>query len=171
MTLKQPQWPRRWPTALVVGLATLGPLGRIPWAPGTWGTLAGVAFFAGVLTSLPTAALIAVALLLSWAAVGICGEAELRLGRNDPGCVILDEFAVMPLCFLGWPELAAIVPSPWVVFALGFALFRLLDIRKPFGIRAVQVLPGGWGVVADDFAAALGTCLLLHIGIRFYSVL
>lgn len=171
MSWRQPEWPRRWPGAVVVGLATLGPVGRARVGPGTWGSLAGVAFFVVLLTRLPAPALIAVALLLSWFAVGICGEAERRLERRDPGCVILDEFAVIPLCFLGWQELAAIVPSPWVIFVAGFALFRLLDIRKPFGIRALQELPGGWGVVADDFAAALGTCLLLHLMIRFYAVM
>jgi len=166
----QPEWPRRWPSALVVGLATLGPVGRIPFAPGTWGTVAGVGFVVLALTRLPSAALLAVGLLLSWLAVGICGEAERRLGRRDPGCIILDEFAVMPLCFLGWPQLAAVVPA-WVVFTLGFALFRVLDIKKPLGINALQALPGGWGVVADDFAAALGTCALLHIGIGFYALM
>ncbi len=171
MNWAQPEWTRRWPSALVVGLATLGPIGRISFAPGTWGTLAGVIFFVVALTRLPALALLAAGLLLAWLAVGICGEAERRLGRRDPGCVILDEFAVMPLCFLGWPDLAARVPSQWIVFALGFALFRILDIAKPFGIHALQSLPGGWGVVADDFAAALGTCVLLQIGIRFYAVL
>ena len=94
--------------------------------------------------------LIGVALLLSWFAVGICGEAERRLGKRDPGCVVFDEFAVIPLCFLGWQELAAIVPSPWAIFAAGFALFRLLDIRKPFGISALQELPGN--VAPDAFS-------------------
>ena len=84
--------------------------------------------------------------------------------------MILDEFSVVPLCFLGWPQLAAVVPT-WVVFALGFAVFRLLDITKPFGISALQELPGGWGVMADDFVAALATCALLHIGIGFYAVM
>jgi len=165
----QPEWPRRWPSALVVGLALLGPIGRVPRAPGTWGTLAGLLFFVAALTRLPSVALLAVGLLLSWFAVGICGEAERRLGRRDPGCIILDEFVVMPLCFLGWPQLAAVVPA-WLVFALGFAIFRVFDVTKPLGIHSLQDLPGGGGVVADDFAAALGTCLTLHIGIGIYAL-
>lgn len=169
MNWPQPQWARRWSDGWVVGLATLGPLGRIPFGPGTWGSAAGVLFVVAALGRLPSLALLPAGLLLSWAAVAICDEAERRLATRDPGCVILDEFAVMPLCFLGWPKLAAIVPE-WTVFALGFAVFRVLDIAKPFGIRGLQHLPGGWGVVADDFAAALGTCALLHIGIGFYSV-
>lgn len=170
MNLSHPEWPRRWPAAVVVSFATLGPVGRLPFAPGTWGTLVGVAFVAIALSRLPSVALLLVGLLLSWFAVGICDEAERRLGAKDPGCIILDEFSVMPLCFLGWPQLAAVVPA-WAVFALGFVVFRLLDITKPLGIRMLQALPGGWGVVADDFAAALGTCALLHIGIGFYALL
>ncbi len=169
MNWSQPEWPRRWPSALVVGLALLGPIGRVPRAPGTWGTLAGLLFFVAALTRLPSVALLAVGLLLSWFAVGICGEAERRLGRRDPGCIILDEFVVMPLCFLGWPQLAAVVPA-WLVFALGFAIFRVFDVTKPLGIHSLQDLPGGWGVVADDFAAALVTCLTLHIGIGIYAL-
>jgi phosphatidylglycerophosphatase A len=46
----------------------------------------------------------------------------------------------------------------------GFLLFRLFDITKPFGIGRLQSLPAGWGVVADDLAAALATCATLHIG-------
>ena len=84
--------------------------------------------------------------------------------------MILDEFVVVPLCFLGWPALAAVVPA-WVVFVLGFALFRLFDITKPFGIYSLQDLPGGWGVVVDDVAAALAACVVLHLGIRLYSIL
>jgi len=93
--------------------------------------------------------------------IGICGEAEFRLGRRDPGEVILDEFIVMPLCFLGWPVLAVSLPN-WIIFLAGFALFRLFDIIKPFGIKRLQTLPGGWGVVMDDVAAALAACATLH---------
>ena len=94
-------------------------------------------------------------------AVAMCGEAEFRLGRRDPGEVILDEFAAMPLCFLGWPVLARLWPA-WAVFIAGFLLFRLFDIAKPLGIRKLQDLPGGWGIVVDDVAAALAVCAVLH---------
>ena len=52
---------------------------------------------------------------------------------------------------------------PWAIFLTGFALFRLFDIVKPFGIRRLQNLPDGWGVVADDVAAALATAATLHV--------
>jgi phosphatidylglycerophosphatase A len=122
------------------------------------------------MTRLPAPLLAAAALLLAAGAVAVCGEAERRLGLRDPGCIVLDEFVAMPLCFLGWQKLAAIVPVYWV-WILGLFLFRLLDIFKPLGIRWLQELPGGWGVVVDDLAAAMGACLLLHVGIGVYSLL
>ena len=151
MGLAHPNWPRALPTWLVVGAATLGPIGRLLPAPGTWGSLVGVG----------AVVLLAAGAVGGWWAVGICGEAEVRLGKQDPGEVILDEFVAMPWCFLGWPALVGVWPA-WVVLALGFGFFRFLDILKPLGIARLQGLPAGWGVVVDDVAAALATCAALH---------
>jgi phosphatidylglycerophosphatase A len=74
----------------------------------------------------------------------------------------------IPLCFLGWPALVAVVPV-WVALLAGFALFRLFDIAKPLGIARLQRLPGGWGVVVDDLAAALAACATLHLGVWLWS--
>jgi len=166
MKLEQPIWPRFLPSSLVMALATLGPLGRKRRAPGTWGSAAGCSispcffwsFGAWPWSGLWTALFSLPGLYL---AVAICGEAEFRLGRHDPGEVILDEFTAMPLCFLGWPAVAQVWP-PWAVFIGGFLLFRLFDIAKPFGIRKLQDLPAGWGIVVDDVAAALAACAVLH---------
>lgn len=161
MTLSHPVWSRFLPVGLVLGLATLGPLGRRCRAPGTWGSVAGLLYFTVFYYQLSVWAALLCSLPLLYLAVGICGEAQFRLGQRDPGMVILDEFVAMPLCFLGWPALLAVAP-PWAIFLTGFALFRLFDIVKPFGIGALQRLPAGWGVVADDVAAALATCATLH---------
>jgi phosphatidylglycerophosphatase A len=163
MRLVQPNWPRFLPSTLVLGVARLGPLGRWP-APGTWGSLAGLLYFAVFfvdrLSLLPAILLGALGL---YVAVGFCGEAEFRLGRKDPGEVILDEFMAMPLCFIGWPALFDGAPR-WAVFLAGFALFRLFDITKPSVIDKLQDLPAGWGIVIDDVAAALAACATLHAG-------
>jgi phosphatidylglycerophosphatase A len=164
MRLEQPNWPRFLPSTLVLGLATLGPVGRRLPAPGTWGSLAGLLYFAVFfvdrLSLVPAILLGAFGLYF---AVGICGEAEFRLGRKDPGEVILDEFTAMPLCFLGWPALLDVAPQ-WAVLLAGFALFRLFDITKPLVIDKLQDLPAGWGIVLDDVAAALAACATLHAG-------
>lgn len=164
MALKQPVWPRFLPTSTVLACATLGPVGTKLPAPGTWGSVAGLmyftVFFAGSYGVLGTLILSAIG---TYVAVAICGEAEFRMGRRDPGEVILDEFVAIPLCFLGWPHLVDPLPN-WAVFLTGFALFRLFDIWKPLWIGRLQKLPGGWGVVADDLAAALVACAVMHLG-------
>lgn len=160
----QPVWPRLLPTAWVVNLAMLGPVGRVKRGPGTAGSAVGLLYFTVFFAWLPAWGILLASLPMLYLAVAICGEAEFRLGQRDPGGVVLDEFVVMPLCFLGWRALpgAWIEQGGWIVFLAGFALFRLFDIAKPLGISRLQNLPGGWGVVADDFAAALAACATLH---------
>lgn len=164
MKLEQPAWPRLVPTATVVALATLGPLGRKLPAPGTWGSVAGLLYFTVFFQRLSFGGNLVASAVGLYIAVAFCGEAELRLRKKDPGAVILDEFVAIPLCFLGWRELIGPLPA-WAVLLAGFALFRFYDILKPLGIRRLQKLPGGWGVAIDDTAAALATCVTLHLGV------
>ena len=170
MRLQQPSWPRFLPTWCVVNLATLGAVGRVLPAPGTWGSLLGGAYAAGLVLGLKLGVIeiLVVSLVASYLAVAICGEAELRLGRSDPGEIILDEFVAMPFCFLGWSHLTA-GTSNLVVLLIGFSLFRFFDIVKPMGISRLLRCPAGWGVVVDDVAAALATCGALHIGHVLWS--
>ncbi len=164
MKLEQPSWSRHLPTEAVLAVSTLGPVGLRMKAPGTWGSAAGLVFFIvcfyplGILENLFASAVIA------YVAVGFCGEAEIRMGRHDPGEVILDEFVAMPLCFAGWQMIIGPGVLPFLGLLLaGFALFRLFDITKPLVIDKLQALPAGWGIVVDDTAAALATCATLHV--------
>lgn len=164
--MKQPIWPRFLPTAWVVACATLGPIGRIRKAPGTWGSVAGLMYFTVVFAGLGESRfgdvwLVLFSLAGAYFSMAICGEAEFRLGERDPGKVVLDEFVAMPLCFVGWTRWTDVAPN-WAIFLTGFALFRLFDITKPFGISKLQDLPGGWGVTIDDTAAALAACATMH---------
>ncbi len=100
MRLEQPIWPRFLTTRTVLRLATLGPVGRRLPAPGTWGSAAGLVYF--MVFYLGRLGLVGTLLLAAagaYLAVAICGEAEFRLARKDPGEVILDEVVAMPLCF------------------------------------------------------------------------
>ena len=124
--------------------------------------MAGLLYFTVFFYPLGIAGTVFFSAVGAYIAVALCGEAEFRLGRKDPGEVILDEFVAMPLCFLGWHALRGPVPDA-VIFLAGFALFRLYDILKPFGIRRLQDLPAGWGIVIDDTAAALAACGTLHL--------
>ena len=106
------------------------------------------------------------ALLGAGAAVWICGRAEQILGLHDPGSIVLDEIVAIPLCLgtgvtaLAWSgsftgPMAFVSAHPaWVVPAV-FVAFRVVDIAKPWPVRQVQALPGGWGVVVDDVLAAV----------------
>ena len=161
---KQPIWPRFLPTTWVVSCATLGPVGRIRKAPGTWGSVAGLLYFTTLFAGrIGDVGLIFFGLVGVYFSVAMCGEAEFRLGERDPGKVVLDEFVAMPLCFIGWTRWTDVAPN-WAIFLTGFALFRLFDILKPFGISKLQNLPGGWGVTIDDTAAALAACATMHAG-------
>lgn len=164
MTPGQPMWPRFLPSAWVINIAMLGPVGRVRRGPGTAGSFVGLLYFTVFFAGLPGWLVLVMSLPALYLAVALCGEAEFRLGERDPGGVVLDEFVVMPLCFIGWQALPAawVADWRWAIFLGGFAVFRGFDIAKPFGISRLQNLPGGWGVVADDVAAALATCLTLH---------
>jgi len=150
----------------VLFLARLGPLGAMP-APGTWGSAAGVALYAVLFHGFnrsgryDTFALIAALAIL--AATAVCHLAEYFLKKKDPGEVILDEFVAMPLVFTGFAGVLNGASQAWAWYLAGFLLFRLFDIAKPFGIRALQRIGGGFGIVVDDVLAAAYACLALHL--------
>jgi phosphatidylglycerophosphatase A len=142
--------------ALVV--ASLGPVGHLPKAPGTWGSLFAVlvAPFVFLPLSLPLRLLVLVALfhLGSLAA----GSAEKSLGRKDPGQIVIDEL-------LGqWATLLPFVLLPWWQMLAAFALFRLFDVIKPWPIKdSEDWLAQGYGVMLDDLLAGLYAALVLFV--------
>lgn len=156
------------PTPVVLGLARLGPVGLLRPGPGTWGSLLGLLVYTAFFY--PQSAWVqwlfmAVLLII---ALGACHEAEVRLAKRDPSEVVLDEFAAIPLCFLGLTDEMRFSGAAWPWFLAAFVLFRLFDIFKPLVISKLQNLPGGWGVLMDDVAAALATCLILHVLARMH---
>lgn len=171
MDLPEPRWPRIFSARFVIAVATLGPIGRRLPAPGTWGSLAGLLYFVLLFRHARWEVIFAWSVLLSYVAVAFCGDGARRLGKKDPGEVILDEFAVMPLVFLGWRAGYAATLPDWAALLAGFGLFRLFDILKPLGISRLQRWPGGWGIVADDFMAALAACATLHLGAWLWVLL
>ena len=148
---------------MMVSVATLGPLGRLR-APGTWGSAAGLLWWALVVRLAHAKGwhheFIFNSLVVLMAIV-ICGVAALMIGKKDPQEVVLDEFAAMPLVFLFNPYVYG-GKSSLLLILLGFLLFRLFEITKPFGIKALEKLPGGFGIVLDDVMAAIYANLVLH---------
>ncbi|MDQ8179244.1 phosphatidylglycerophosphatase A [Pelagicoccus sp. SDUM812005] len=162
--IKNPRWARFWPEQVVVKLATIGSLGQFK-APGTWGSVMGVVFYVVFVAHLSDFAAALFLAAASYFAIGVCGEAEKRLKKVDPGEIILDEFVAMPICFLGLSGINH-HPQYFLILLAGFLLFRFFDILKPLGIKKLQRYHGGFGVVADDVAAALIVAVILNVGVR-----
>jgi len=156
-------WTQFLPTPIVTNLATLGRVGYWGPAPGTNGTAAGVILYTVLFYFLSPFAYLLLGAGLIYLSIAICGEAEKRLFKRDPGEVILDEVAAVPVCFFGLhASIGDFGPWAWTILLTGFGLFRILDILKPLGIKQLQRLPGGLGVVVDDIAAGAVTCVCLH---------
>ena len=143
---------------LAFGLGT----GLAPKAPGTFGSLFGVAIAWWTLPlGLESRIVVAIALIASgfW----ICGESARRMGVHDHPGIVWDEIAAMYLVLL-------VAPPGITAWALGFGLFRLFDIWKPWPIRDLDHrLGGGAGIMLDDLVAALYTAVLLGFGGWFIS--
>ena len=143
-------------------IATVGGLGRIPLAPGTWGSVVGVLL--GVLgarvCSVPVSLLILAVTFVVCAMVST--EAERVLGVHDPSAVIIDEVWAMAAILMLFPSTTQ---SRWHV-VIAFVLFRLFDVVKPPPLQRLARLPGGWGIMADDFGAAAYALLVLLLLVR-----
>ena len=152
---------------LVLWLAQGFGLGRLPFAPGTFGSLGGLVWF-GLLLSTGTPFIYVSGLLLGIAlSVWIGARAEEILGKIDPGSVVMDEIVAVPICISGWvawvfyqsgelPGPMDFVVPPNCLLTLGiFAAFRFFEILKPLPVRQSQSLSGGWGITADDVLAAI----------------
>jgi phosphatidylglycerophosphatase A len=162
-------WTSQISTPVVVGLATLGPLGLVKKGPGTVGSVAGIGLYAVLFHFASPFAYLLLMALLTYLAIGICDAAERRLQMRDPGMIVLDEFIAVPLVFIGMGGSTGLIyqHGGWPVLLAGFVLFRIFDILKPFGISKLQNLPGGLGCVVDDLAAGIASCIVLHLLLRF----
>ena len=122
----------------------------VPFAPGTFGSLPGVAL-AYALALLPVWAQIPACLALTLLAIPVCGRAEAILGIRDDGRISADEWMLFPIAVVGLPLLSL----PWWAMAVFFGVVRLIDIIKPPPAKRLQSLPGGRGIVVDDLVANL----------------
>jgi phosphatidylglycerophosphatase A len=157
-----------WAVGTFFGVGLLKP------GPGTWGSVAATVLWIAVTFSplsklhlsytdahstavigyiLPWLTLMAVLLAI---AIGIPAATHVaqESGREDPGHVVIDEVAGQ------WLTLVVCKPD-WPHAIVALALFRLFDITKPWPIRKLEALPGGWGIMLDDLAAGLFGLLVL----------
>ncbi|MGL4513636.1 MAG: phosphatidylglycerophosphatase A family protein [Lacipirellulaceae bacterium] len=170
------------------------PLGRLPpsvWfatglgvgllrpAPGTLGALWGVPLWLAIVQLPGQAWQFAALAIVVAAGVPICTHAAKALAERDsavdgkdPQSIVWDELATVPIVYACTPGAYTAttlgeVTLPFVGWLLiGFALHRLMDITKPWPCRALERLPGGWGIMADDVVAALYAGLACHVAWR-----
>lgn len=141
---------------LVILLATVCFVGKIPFAPGTFGSIAGlpIAFFLSKIDLL--VAVICTALFILFA-IWIASGAEKILKKKDPPSIVIDETAGIMVTFLN-------IPFNIFSVAAGFLIFRFFDNIKPPPVRSIEKgFPGGAGVVLDDVAAGIYSNLALRI--------
>jgi phosphatidylglycerophosphatase A len=136
-------------------IATCGYLGYVPVAPGTFGSAAGLAaFFLIRSTGSPTVEVLAIAVLF---AIGIWSGtiAEHYFGGVDPAPIVMDEVVGMLITL-------AFLPVGVTGACVGFVVFRMLDVFKPWPSAQFERLPGGLGVMADDGMAAIYGNIVMH---------
>lgn len=145
---------------LGLAIATVGGAGYFPFAPGTVGSAVGVALY---LVTRQWSGPMQAGLLVVVTVVGIwaAGIAETALNREDPGPVVIDEVAgqLMTLFLTG---------VSWPGAVVGFFLFRILDIIKPFPARQFERLHGGLGIMADDLMAGVYGLGLMTLLLRLW---
>ena len=140
---------------LWINLATLGPVGRIRPAPGTWGSLAALLPAAGMAMAGDWVLEIGVvvACIIGVKAADIY---EAQSGKKDASEVVIDELAGQWIALL-------VIPFDWRWWLTAFLLFRLFDIAKPGPVKMAERLPGGIGVMADDVVAGVLVAALLLV--------
>jgi phosphatidylglycerophosphatase A len=145
---------------LVLGLATWGGVGNLPLMPGTWGSLAALPLWWLLTWGRPMVYGLVLAGLLG-VAIYVSREAEKYLGQSDPGSIVIDEVVGQLITLAGQPVTL-------LSLALGFFLFRVMDVLKPYPIRLIDTrVKGGWGVVLDDVLAGIYAWIILSLYLKY----
>ena len=136
--------------------------GYSPFAPGTAGSAVGVLLF-WPLSGLGWGWQLTACLGVFVVGIPAASRVARLAGREDPGLVVVDEVAGQWITLLGLPFTAPVA-------LVGFLLFRVMDVVKPWPARALERLPGGLGIMADDVAAGVYAHLLLRVFLLVWPV-
>tara|TARA_B100000767_G_C19312938_1_gene348375 strand:+ start:43 stop:531 length:489 start_codon:yes stop_codon:yes gene_type:complete len=129
--------------------------GLSPKAPGTMGTIAAIPLW-WLLAQLPLTSYLIVVFIAAIIGISICGRAADQMGVHDHGGIVWDEFVGF------WIAMAAL-PITWQSVILGFLLFRLFDILKPWPISWLdKKVSGGFGIMIDDVIAGLAAAVVIY---------
>jgi len=135
--------------------ATFFYLGKLPFAPGSWGSLGALILW----IFLPSSYLLQMIMITILFSIGVISSKKMAAAMNDhdPSEVVIDEAVGM------WITLY-MLPHSIAIYSMAFILFRIFDIFKPSFIYRVQNLPGGWGIMLDDVLAGI-FCWLICRGL------
>ncbi len=135
--------------------------GLAPKAPGTFGS-AFALLFVPIWLAIGFSNTILAIIIMSLVGIWICGRTADLMGVHDDGRIVWDEFAGQSITFL---PLLYLNEMSWTWALVGFALFRLFDVWKPWPIRVIdRQIDGGFGIMLDDIIAGLwaALCILLY---------
>lgn len=136
--------------------------GLSPYAPGTVGTVAAIPFYL-LLSRLPMPGYVLATLACVLLGIYLCGRTGRVLGVHDHNAIVWDEFAGLFITML-------FAPVTITTVILGFCLFRLFDILKPWPACVIDTrLKGGLGVMLDDVIAGIYAMLVLQGYLQFFS--
>ncbi len=136
-------------------LSTFCFVGLLPTAPGTWASVLSLPLLY-LLMDRPLWLLGVLAGIL-FVGAAVTGVTAQEMGLTDPSCCVIDEVLGMGVALL-W------VPREWPYVLMALVLFRIFDIWKPYPIRDLEKLPGGWGIMLDDLLAGIYANIWLQIG-------
>ena len=143
---------------IALWIATVGPVGRIKYAPGTFGSLCAIPLL--LLSQNQSQLLWLLFIVFTILGIWSSGAAAKKLNIHDPSIVVIDEVCGMLITFL-------FVPITWYTILIGYVCFRIFDIFNPPPIRLLEKAPGGIGIVLDDLGAGLYANLILHVVLRY----
>lgn len=134
--------------------------GYAPKAPGTFGTVAAIPIYL-LVADLSLISYLVVVLLMAVIGIYLCGEASRQLGVNDHPGIVWDEI-------VGFLITMTAIPLSWEAVLLGFLLFRLFDIVKPWPIKWIDKrIHGGLGIMLDDILAGIFAGAVLHFVLAY----
>ncbi len=135
--------------------------GLAPIAPGTFGTLVAIPIYL-LMQPLALPWYLLIVLAISLFGIWLCGASERMLGLKDPSGIVWDEIA-------GFLVTMIAAPQGWKWIAIGFVLFRLFDIWKPYPILLIdRKVGGGFGIMFDDIVAGIYALIVLQAIYHFF---
>ena len=146
---------------LGVFIATCAHVGYVPVAPGPFGSAVGLVVYYLIRREASSAVELAAIAITAVVGLWSATEAEHHFGGIDPGPVVIDEVVGMLITL-------ALHPVNVLGAIVGFLIFRVLDVVKPWPARRLELLPGGFGVVLDDMMAGVYGNLIVWVLLRLF---